>query len=339
MLHYIVRRLTQAVPTVFGITLITYLMMLAAPADPITLLTFNPTTTAEDTRILRRQLGLDQPPLVQYLYWLIGNDWTEIDVDGDGQGDISGMRRGLLRGDLGQSIQQRRPVLDLIVERLPVTLQLTIPALILGYSIGLLLGVIAAIFHGSFIDQLIRVTSVVGNAVPAFWLGLLLLLIFSVQLRWLPLGGTRDVSATSLEDTIRHMILPVIVLSFGTISSVSRFIRAEILEVKDQDYIRTAYGKGLPASIVIRRHVLRNALIPIATLFGAAVGSLLSGAVVIEQVFSWPGMGRLLINAVIQRDFPLVMGSVLFGAILYILGVLLSDVLYGVLDPRVRYND
>lgn len=339
MFHYISRRLLQAIPTVFGITLITYLVMLAAPGDPITLLTFDPSTTAEDAQILRRQLGLDKPPLTQYVYWLIGNDWTEIDVDGDGVGDIQGTRRGLLRGDLGQSIQQRRPVMDLLIERLPVTLQLTGSALVVGYAIGLLFGVAGAIFHGSLIDQLIRVLSVIGIAIPSFWLGLLLLLMFSVELRWLPLGGSRSISGGGFVDTLRHMILPVSVLSFGTISTVSRFIRAEILEVKEQDYIRTAYGKGLPTRLVIVRHVLRNALIPVATLLGAALGSLLGGAVVIEQVFSWPGMGRLLVNAVLQRDFPLVMGSVVFNSILYIVGVLFSDILYGVLDPRVRYSD
>lgn len=339
MFHYISRRLLQAIPTVFGITLITYLVMLAAPGDPITLLTFDPSTTAEDARILRRQLGLDKPPLTQYVYWLIGNDWTEIDVDGDGAGDVRGTRRGLLRGDLGQSIQQRRPVWDLLVERLPVTLQLTGSALVVGYAIGLLFGVVAAMFHGSLIDQFIRVLSVIGIAVPSFWLGLLLLLVFSVELRWLPLGGSRPISGGGVTDTLRHMILPVSVLSFGTISTVSRFIRAEILEVKEQDYIRTAYGKGLPTRLVVVRHVMRNALIPVATLLGAALGSLLAGAVVIEQVFSWPGMGRLLVNAVIQRDFPLVMGSVVFNSILYIVGVLSSDILYGVLDPRVRYSD
>ena len=339
MTNYIARRLLQAIPTIFGITLITYLIMLAAPADPITLLTFNPTTTPEDAQILRRQLGLDQPPLVQYVYWLVGNDWTEIDVDGDGEGDIRGTRRGLLRGDFGQSIQQRRPVLDLILERLPVTLQLTVSALVLGYSVGILLGVLAAVFYGSIIDRVVRVISVIGNAVPSFWLGLLLLLFFSVQLRWLPLGGTRSIGESNVIDSVRYMILPVTVLSFGTIATISRFIRAEILEVQSQDYIQTAYGKGLPSRTVIWRHIMRNALIPIATLFGAALGNLFSGAVVIEQVFSWPGMGRLLINAVIQRDFPVVMGTVVFSAVLYIVGVLISDVLYGVLDPRVRYNE
>lgn len=340
MFHYISRRLLQAIPTVFGITLITYLIMLAAPGDPLTLLTFDPSTTAEDTQILRRQLGLDKPPLTQYVYWLIGNNWTQIDVDGDGTGDIQGTRRGLLRGDLGQSIQQRRPVWDLLIERLPVTLQLTGSALVVGYAIGVLFGVLAAMFHGSLIDQFIRVLSVIGIAVPSFWLGLLLLLVFSVELQWLPLGGSRSIGGSGgVVDTLRHMILPVAVLSFGTISTVSRFIRAEMLEVKEQDYIRTAYGKGLPTRLVVTRHVMRNALIPVATLLGAALGSLLAGAVVIEQVFSWPGMGRLLVNAVIQRDFPLVMGSVVINSVLYIVAVLVSDALYGVLDPRVRYSD
>lgn len=336
---FLIRRILQSIPTFFGITLIAFLLMITAPGNPVDLITFAPRRDPASVAAMERMLGLDQPPLTQYVYWLVGNDWTLIDRDGDGIGETPGERQGLLRGDLGQSIQQRRPVWDLIAERLPVTLQLTATALLVGYAAGLLLGVLAAMFHGSWIDQIVRVLSVLGTAVPSFWLGLLLLLIFSVHLRWFPLGGTRPVTSATFIDTLRHMFLPVLVLSFGTIATISRFIRAEILEVRSQDYIQTAYGKGLPPRLIVRRHVMRNALIPIATLFGAALGSLLSGAVVIEEVFSWPGMGRLLINAVIQRDFPLVMGSVVFNAVLYIFGVLLSDILYGVLDPRVRYNE
>ena len=290
---------------------------------------------------LRRQLGFDKPAATQYLYWLVGNDWTMIDVDGDGDGDIQGVRRGLLRGDFGQSVIHKRPVLDLILERIPATLQLTLSALIVGYSLGILLGLLAAAKHGSILDQLIRVFSVLGTALPSFWLGLLLIILFSVELKWLPLGGRRDLTRTEdgldLWDSMRHMIMPVSVMALGIIASVSRYMRAQALEVMEQDYIRTARAKGIHESTVFRRHVMRNALIPIATFLGPALGGLISGAVIIEQVFSWPGMGRMVITAMLQRDFPLIMGSVLFSSVFFIIGLLISDVLYGILDPRVRY--
>jgi peptide/nickel transport system permease protein len=341
MFRYLLRRLLQAIPTIFGITLISFLMMLAAPGDPITLITFNPDSTPEATEILRRQLGLDQPPLVQYAYWLIGNDYVHIDVDGDGEGDIYGRREGLLRGDLGDSLQHKRPVMDLISERVPATLQLTLTALVMGYAIGIPLGVLAAVNHRSLIDQVTRFLSVIGNAVPSFWLGLIMIIVFAVQLDWLPIGGMRDITRIgnqTILDTFPYMIMPVTVLALGIVATISRYTRAEVLEVLEQDYIRTARSKGLTNRAVLWRHTIRNALIPVATLLGPALGGLLGGAVIIEQVFSWPGLGRLVVNAVFQRDYPLVMGSVVIGATLYLAGVLLSDLLYAWIDPRVRFD-
>lgn len=340
MSTYLLRRLLQAIPTLFGITLISFMLMLATPGDPIITITFNPNSSPEATAQLRRQLGLDQPPLVQYFYWLVGNDWTTIDVDGDGAGDIQGLRRGILRGDLGQSIQFRRPVLDVIAERIPATLQLTLSAVLIGYAIGIPIGLFAAIGHRSWFDQLSRVLSVVGSAVPSFWLALILIIVFSVQLDLLPMQGMRDITRTDgsfdLGETLRYMVLPVSVLSLGIIAFVSRFMRAQVLEVMGQDYVRTAYAKGVPNRGVYWRHILRNALIPVATFIGPALGSLLGGAVIIEQVFSWPGLGSLTVAAVFGRDYPLIMGTVVISAVLFILGVLLSDLLYGLLDPRIR---
>ncbi len=340
MRNYVFRRLLQSIPTLFGITIISFLMMLAAPGDPITLITFNPTATPEATAQLRRQLGLDQPPLVQYLYWLVGNDWVHIDVDDDGQGDIYGARKGFLRGDLGQSLQHKRSVMDLIGERIPATIQLTLAALLLGYLVGIPIGILSAVKSRSWFDQFARVLSVVGNAVPAFWMALVLIIIFSVNLDILPMGGIRDITRpadqTTLLDRVPYMIMPVLVLSLGIIATVSRFMRAEVMEVLGQDYIRTAHSKGITNRTVMVRHALRNALIPIAALIGPGLGSLLGGAVIIEQVFSWPGMGRLVINGVFQRDYPLIMGSVVVGAVIYILGVLFSDILYAWIDPRIR---
>jgi peptide/nickel transport system permease protein len=342
MIRFIVRRLIQAAPTLFGITLISFFLIQAAPGDPITFLAINPKSSHEATMRLRRQLGLDRPVYTQYVYWLVGNDWTRIDVDGDGKGDIKGTRKGLVRGDLGLSIVQKRPVLDLIVERIPATIQLMLSALILGYGLGIPLGLLAAARHGSIFDQLVRFFSVIGTALPSFWLGLLLIIIFSVIHKWLPLGGRHDLRRGSqgfdLWDTVSHMIMPVSVLALGIVASVSRYVRAEILEVMGEDYVRTARAKGLRESTVFWHHVLRNALIPIATLLGPALGSLISGSVIVEQVFSWPGMGRLVVTAMLQQDFPLIMGSVLVSAVLFVVGVLFSDILYSVLDPRVRYD-
>lgn len=342
MSTFVLRRLIQAIPTLFGITLISFLLMLATPGDPITTITFNPNSSPESTAQLRRQLGLDQPPLVQYLYWLIGNDWTTIDVDGDGTPDLRGARQGFVRGDLGQSIQFRRPVLQVIAERIPATLLLTTSAVFVGYLIGIPVGLFAAINHRGWFDQFSRVLSVLGSAIPSFWLALLLIIIFSVQLDLLPMQGMRDItrddSGFSLIETLPYMIMPVSVLALGIIAFVSRFMRAQVLEVVGQDYVRTAYAKGVSNQHVYWRHVLRNALIPIATFLGPALGSLLGGAVIIEQVFSWPGLGSLTVAAVFQRDYPLIMGTVVISAVLFILGVLLSDVLYSVLDPRIRLS-
>mgnify|MGYP006276133241 CR=1 FL=1 len=341
MTAYILRRLIQAIPTFLGVTLIAFFLMISAPGDPVALITFGPQSNTEMAETLRRQLGLDQPTAMQYVYWLIGNDWTQVDVDGDGIAETSGERRGLLRGDLGESIRQRQPVGELIVQRIPTTLLLTLSALFIGYGLGVLLGILAAVYHRTPIDQVIRIISVVGNAVPAFWLGLLLIIVFSLQLDWLPMSGMRDIASRGGFDpleTMRHMILPVSVLSLNTIAFVSRFTRTEILEVLEQDYIRTAQSKGLRQRTIWRLHALRNALIPVITFIGPSLGTLLAGAVIIEQVFAWPGMGQLVINAVLNRDYPIVMGSVVIASVMFIIGVLISDVLYVVVDPRIRFD-
>jgi peptide/nickel transport system permease protein len=337
---YILRRLLQSIPTFLGITAISFLLILTAPGDPVSLITFGEEIDSETIEGLRRTLGLDQPPLAQYVYWLVGNDWQLIDRDGDGVGDSYGVRRGLLRGDLGNSLRFQRPVTTLIIERIPATLQLTLSALLLGYGVGIPLGVLAAVNQGRVIDQIVRVISVLGNAVPGFWLGLLLIIIFSVTLGWLPMGGSGPATGgqVSLLTRLSYMIMPVLVLSLPTLANVSRLVRTNVLEVLNQDFIRTAQAKGLARRAVIWRHAVRNALIPVATFLGPALGGLLGGAVIVEQVFSWPGMGRLVVDGVFQRDYPLVMGSVVLGAVLFILGTLLSDILYGVLDPRIRLN-
>lgn len=338
---YILRRVLQGIPTFFGVTIIAFLLMLSAPGDPIELITFNPTRADPAvTERLRRKLGLDQPPLMQYVYWLVGNDWRQIDTDGDGTLDSYGERRGLLRGDLGQSLKHRRPVSELLLEKIPATLLLTFSALIVGYGLGIVLGVLAAVYHKTWIDQVIRVFTVIGNAMPQFWLGLLLIILLSVQFDLLPMSGMRDITrrggGIDPLETAKHMIMPVFVLSLGTIAFISRFTRTELLEILQRDFVRTARSKGLAKGRVWWLHALPNALIPVATFIGPALGTLLAGAVIIEKVFNWPGMGRLVVDGVFNRDYPLVMGSVVVAALMFIVGLLISDILYTLLDPRVR---
>ncbi|MDE2818976.1 MAG: ABC transporter permease [Chloroflexota bacterium] len=339
MFKYLQRRFIQAIPTFFGVTILSYLVILSAPGDPVAMITFSPRSDKATIDLMRRQLGLDQPPLLQYVYWLVGNDWTMIDTDGDGVGETPGQRRGLLRGDLGNSIKQKRPVMDLIAQRIPATLRLGVAALMIGFMMGVVLGVLAAVFHRTWVDQAIRIISVIGNAVPQFWLGLLLIIIFGVQLDILPISGMQNITRRGgfdLGDALRHMVLPVFVLSLNWIAFLSRFTRTQMLEVLQQDYVRTAYAKGLQTKVVWLRHALKNGLLPVATFLGPAIGTVLAGAVIIEQVFQWPGMGKLIIDAVFSRDYPLVMGSVVIASIMFIAGVLLSDVMYVILDPRIR---
>lgn len=336
--RYFLRRLLQAIPTFLGVTIISFLLVITSPGDPITLMTFSPNQDPEAVAALQRSLGLDRPPLEQYAYWLIGNDFVELDLDGDGIKESQGQREGLLRGDLGISIRQRRPVLDMIVERIPATLQLTLSALLVGYLVGIILGVISAAYQGTILDQFIRLISVVGNAIPAFWLGLILIILLSVNADLLPMSGRQDIRNLnpSLLDQLEHMIMPVTVLSLPIIANISRYTRTSVLEVLGQDYVRTARAKGLTNRAITLRHVVRNALIPVATFLGQSIGGLLGGTVIVEQVFSWPGLGKLVIDAVFNRDYPIVMGSVVIGAVLFIIGMLISDMLYALLDPRIR---
>ena len=339
MIKYFQRRFLQAIPTFFGVTILSFLIILSAPGDPVAMITWGPNINTDANEAMRRQLGLDQPPLVQYVYWLVGNDWTLIDIDGDGVGETPGERRGLLRGDFGKSIKNKRPVIQQLLQRVPATLRLGVAAITIGFLMGVVLGVLAAVFHGGWVDQVIRLISVVGNAVPQFWLGLLLIIIFGVQLDLLPISGMQNITRRGgfdLSDALRHMILPVFVLSLNWIAFLSRFTRTQILEVLQQDYVRTAYAKGLNDKVIWLRHALRNGLLPVATFLGPAIGQVLAGAVIIEQVFAWPGMGKLIIDAVFARDYPVVMGSVVIASVMFIIGVLLSDVMYVILDPRIR---
>lgn len=353
MIRYIIRRLLQAIPTLIGVSIISFLLVSAAPGDPISLrYAGDPNMTPETKEILRRQLGLDQPLPVQYLRWFAGitvrpgdeveqfsSDTVQCGYLGAVHYTVCNTGGGIIRGDLGTSIDTKQPVWERLVERMQATLELGVVSLTFSLLVGVPLGVLSAVYRGGWFDNLVRFFAVIFRSVPIYWMALILLLVFSIWLDWLPSGGRQTVSLTgesSLWDRIQHMILPVLVLSFGPIAFFSRIMRTETLEVIHTDYIRTARAKGLAQNAVWFTHALRNALIPLMTVLGPALVGVLGGAVVTETIFAWPGMGRLTINAVFQQDFPLVLGAGMFFAVLTILGYLLSDIFYALVDPRVR---
>jgi peptide/nickel transport system permease protein len=314
--HYILRRLLQAIPTFIGITLIAFVVVRLAPGDPLTVFEDTRGTTAEQIAELRRSYGLDRPLPIQYLDWL----------------------SRAVRLDFGRSFQTHLPARDVILERVPATLQLTLAGLGLGLLLGVPAGLWAAVNRGRWSDQVVRVFAVAGDAVPHFWLGLVGIVLLSVELRWLPAGGIVTLGADpwDLGDRFRHLLMPAVVLATTSLGIFARFTRTEALEVLGQDYIRTARSKGLREGRVLYGHALRNALIPVITVLGGALPGLLAGAATVEFVFSWPGMGRLAVDAAFARDYPVVMGLVLVAAALIMLGNLVSDILYGVADPRIR---
>ena len=327
MLAYILRRLLQSIPTMIGITMISFFIMQAAPGDPVQILSFNPDSTPEAQAKLREQLCLDRSLPEQYLVWVAGDFRGKCEM------------RGIIRGDFGTSFYDKRPVLDMFMERIPATLELTAVALVFGLMLGLPIGAYSAVRQGKMFDNVSRFFAVVFDAIPSFWFGLILILLFATTLGILPVGGRITLSGdveSILGDRLKHIILPAFVFAVGWIAFFSRYMRAETLEVIRMEYVRTAKAKGLSNSTIYFKHAARNALIPIATFLGPAVASLIGGAVVIERIFSWPGMGRLIFDAISQRDYPLIMASVVIGAVLVIAGYLISDVLYVIIDPRIR---
>lgn len=358
MTKFVIRRILQAIPTLFGISILVYAIMLASPGGPVAALTFAPDITPQERADLAARLGVNDPWYVQYLRWLLGDDWMRfdgdgdgisdtaylipLDVDGDGEPEPTGNRRGILRGDFGRSFfHGQRHVVDVIVERFPATFELSVASIAVGLTIGIPVGVLAAVDRGGLFDNFTRITSVVFNALPVFWLGLILLLIFGgTGLGLLPMGNRCGIvlvgGCPPFYERLEYLVLPTFVIAAGFLAVYSRFMRASVLDVGTQDYIRTARAKGLSGRMVWFRHGLRNALIPIATLLGPTLTSVLSGAVVTESIFSWPGVGRLVVSSLTQRDYPIVMAIVMFAAITTILGYLLSDILYALIDPRIR---
>lgn len=341
MLNYIIRRLAQAIPQLFLISIVLFMLMQAF-GDPIASLGVRTPPRPADRERLRRQLGLDQPLYIQYLSWLIGNDWMKIDMDGDGVPETPGKRLGVLRGDFGNSLISKRPALELITERLPNTLLLmvTVEAVIIIFS--LMIGVYSAFKQYSFFDNFVTGLSFVGYSIPIPLIALLLMYFFSVNFKnwglpYLPTVGMFDPQVGRTPGQIAlHMILPVLSLSIISIAGYSRYVRSSMLEVLGLDYIRTARAKGLRERIVVMKHALRNATLPFVTLIGLDIPFLFAGAVVTESIFAWPGTGRLFVERTAQSDFPVLMGILMMIGVAVVVFQLITDITYSFLDPRIR---
>ena len=315
--RYVARRLIQAIPLLFGISLISFAILKAVPGGPTAAYEGNPSFTDEDLRRLEAAFGLDQPVHVQYINWLTH----------------------FVQGDWGYSYSGGQPVLQLILERLPNTLYLTIFAYLAVLAIALPIGVLTATRQYSWFDHVVTGSTFAFLSTPTFWLGLLLLLFFGLQLRWLPLGGIQTLGAEfDPIDRLRHLILPVATLALVQIGSYTRFLRASMLETIHQDFMRTARAKGLLERVVIMRHGLKNAAIPLVTVAALDLPDLFAGALITEQIFGWPGMGRLFWDSATRSDYPVLMGILAITSTLIVLANLLADVLYGYLDPRIRYS-
>jgi peptide/nickel transport system permease protein len=347
MTAYIARRLIQTIALLFLLSIVLFALVNLAPGGPLAGQGQSRHINPEKVELLKRQFGLDKPLPTQYLIWLVGNDWMKVDLDGDGFAESVGTRRGILRGDFGFSFRTRNPVLEEIGQRLPNTVYLMSITMLVAVLIAIPIGIISAIRQYSSFDITVTTFSFAGQAIPEFWLGLLLILIFYAWLKnpftgapLLPSGGMTSVGAIGfhLGDRIAHLILPVMTGSLGWIAWYSRFLRSSMLDVVHQDYLRTARAKGLPNRVVIYKHALRNALIPLITLLALDLPYIFSGAIFVEILFAWPGMGRLYYQAALQRDYPILLAVLIIGAAFIILSNLLADLLYAYLDPRVRYD-
>jgi ABC-type dipeptide/oligopeptide/nickel transport system permease component len=304
MVRYVGRRLIQLVPVLLGVTIISFGILHLIPGDPAALLA-DPQATEQELANIRRQFGLDDPLPVQYVRYV----------------------ENALQGDLGVSVRTREPVSDLVLTRIAFTFQLTLLTMLFAVTLGVAAGVIAAVRHGSALDSLIMIGALAGLSVPSFWLGLMALIVFSAGLGWFPSGGA---------GSIGHLILPAIVLGASGAAVIARMTRSSMLEVLGEDYLRTLRAMGVRESSIVFKHALRNALNPVITIVGLEFGSFLAGTTVVETVFSLPGVGRLMVGAIFNRDYPVIQGGMLVLATLFVLVNLGADLLYAVVNPRIR---
>ncbi len=306
MLRYILHRLVLGIPVLLGVSIGVFLMLAFVPGDPATVLAGD-TASPQVVEQIRHELGLDQSMPVQYARFL----------------------ERILHGSLGKSTRTHREVMTEILDRFPYTLALALSAVILSTVLGILMGIFAAIHHGRVGDFAMMGIAIVGLSVPTFWIALLMIIVFSLQLHWFPVTGA---------SSWQSIILPAVALSLHSAAVKARVTRSSMLEAIGQEYIRTARAKGLREQVVIFRHALKNALIPVSTLVGLQFGSLLGGAFIIETIFGWPGVGRLAVQSIFNRDFPVIQGTVLLVAVAYLLSNLVVDIVYAWLDPRIRYS-
>ena len=306
MLTFVLRRLLLAVPVLLGVVFVVMLTVDLLPGDAVTLM-LGEHATKDAVAKLRDHLGLDKPFVVRYLEY-VGR---------------------VVRGDLGRSIQQNRPVVDELADAWPATLELTCAALVISALAGVAAGVVSAVWPNSLFDGVARVGSLFGLSMPVFWTGLVLIVVFALWLPWLPVGGM---------GSLPHLVLPAVTLALPSLAMVARMTRSSVLEVLREDYVRTARAKGVAERLVVAKHALRNAAIPILTLLGLQAGQLMGGAVLTETVFSWPGLGRLMVKAIFARDYVLLQGAVLVFALAFVLINLAVDLAYGVLDPRIAHH-
>jgi peptide/nickel transport system permease protein len=325
MLKYITKRLLLSVPLVLGIVTATFFMARLAPGDPMDMYLEPQRQRQVDLEVielLRKKYGLDQPIHVQYVTWL----------------------KNVAQGDFGESFRHRRPVKDMLVEAVPYTLQLTVLAIILDALIGITIGIISAVKQYSKLDKTVTIGSLIIYAIPSFWLALMLIMVFSVNLGWFPTSQTRSMHYEDLTaigkmlDRAWHLVLPVFVMGIAGAAGTARYMRNKLLEVLNEEYIMAARARGFREKTVIVKHALRNAMIPIVTIYGMSLPFLLGGATIIETIFAWPGMGRLTVGAVGGRDYPIIMATVMIAAVLTVLGNLLADITYAAVDPRVSYD-
>lgn len=342
--RFILRRLLQAIPLLFLISIIVFVLIMNMGDPLIAFAGRSGQVRGKDRERLIRQLGLDQPIYVQYVVWLVGNDWMKLDVDGDGVAETPGTRKGVLRGDLGTSVVTRQPVTAMIMERLPNTLLLMLTAEIVIISFALFLGITSALRQYSLYDNVLTGLSFIGYSMPVPLLALGLIYIFGVYLKraglpYFPTVGMFEPGAgKTWEQLLWHLVLPVATLSIISIAAYSRFIRSNMLEVVGQDYIRTVKAKGMTDRTILFKHALKNAALPIVTLVGLDLGFLMAGALVTETIFSWPGMGRLFFDHALKSDLPVLMGVLMLISVSVVFFQLLTDITYTFLDPRIRYQ-
>ncbi len=343
MTRYVIRRLLQAIPLMLIISFVLFVLA-NSMGDPLASFGGRRRIRPSDRERLTRQLGLDKPVYTQYVIWLVGNDWMQIDIDGDGTPDEYGQRRGVLRGDFGTSFSEKRPVIEIIRERLKNTLLLMLTSEAVILILSLIIGIYSALRQYTVMDNVITAFSFIGYSMPVFWLALIMMYVFAVNFkRWglpyFPTVGMYDLAVgPTLSQIAWHMVLPVTTISVISIAGYSRYVRSQMLEVINQDYIRTAYAKGLPQRMVLLGHALKNAALPLVTIIGLDLPLLFSGAVVTESIFAWPGMGRLYWTAAQDTDIPTLMGILIIISLLVVFFQIITDITYTFLDPRIRYD-